>query len=233
MKQYRLFIPVFLLVLILFIGACTPGAEESPLDPNLIYTEAAKTVSAQLTADVPPTEMPSPTALPTNTPIPATITPTMEEPTETLAPTVTSDANATNTPQPTATRNNSADDLVDEALFTVYFPPVDQRYTSGGTFDAQVGFQNVGPNTWNGGYSMRYLSGNTFGVEGKYTIDDYGNVEDVAPGEEVIITIPGMTAPMEEGRYLSNWCFYNNREDQGLPPQCFFLVTFQIIVRND
>jgi hypothetical protein len=115
----------------------------------------------------------------------------------------------------------------------VYFPPVDQIYTSGGSFNAQVGFQNVGPNTWNSGYSMRFLSGNSFGAAGKYTLDEYGSEKDVAPGEEVIITIPGMVAPTEEGRYISNWCFYNNREDQGLPPQCFFLVTFQIIVQND
>ena len=52
------------------------------------------------------------------------------------------------------------------------------------------------------------------------------------PEEDVVITIPGMTAPQEEGRYTSNWCFYNNREDQGLPPQCFYLITFQIIVEN-
>jgi hypothetical protein len=226
---------LFLLAIfsILSVGACVNSTIEPTLDPNMIYTEAAKTVSAQLTAEVPPTEAASPTAPPTNTPVPATNTPIPERATETPLPTATPAEAITNTPQPTATAKSSGDELIDEALFITFYPPTDQIFTSGGTFDAQVGFRNVGPNTWNGGYSMRFLSGNTLGVGSKYTIDDYALKDSVAPGEDVVITIPGMTAPAEEGRYLSNWCFYNNREDQGLRPQCFFLVTFQIIVSND
>ncbi len=220
-------------ILIFSTGACVNTAAEPTLDPNMIYTEAAKTVSAQLTAEVPPTEAASPTAPATNTPVPATNTPLPERATETPLPTETPSENGTNTPQPTATVKTTADELIDEALFITFYPPVDQIFTSGGTFDAQVGFRNVGPNTWNGGYSMRFLSGNTLGVGSKYTIDDYSVKDSVAPGEDVVITIPGMTAPTEEGRYLSNWCFYNNREAQGLRPQCFFLITFQIIVSND
>lgn len=217
----------------LLFGACGTGSAEPTLDPNMIYTEAAKTVSAQLTAEVPPTEAATPTSPPTNTPVPATNTP-LPEPTETPMPTTTEESETVDTPVPTATLASGSDELIDEALFTVYHPPVDQRYTSGGVFDAKVGFQNVGPNTWNSGYSMRFLSGNTFGLnQTKFTLMDFGSVMDVAPGEEVIITIPGMTAPTEEGTYISNWCFYNNREDQGLRPQCFFLVSFQIVVRND
>jgi len=79
---------------------------------------------------------------------------------------------------------------------------------------------------------MRYLSGNTFGVGSKYTIELHSPKTDVRPEEDVVITIPGMTAPQEEGRYTSNWCLYNNREEQGLAPQCFYLITFQIIVEN-
>lgn len=224
---------ILIVISILSVGACVNTAAEPTLDPNMIYTEAAKTVSAQLTAEVPPTDIPTPTAPPTNTPVPATNTPLPERPTETPLPTATEEGESANTPQPTATVRTSGNELIDEALFITFYPPVDQIFTSGGTFDAQVGFRNVGPNTWNGGYSMRYLSGNTFGVGSKYTIDDYALKDSVAPGEDVVITIPGMTAPKEEGRYLSNWCFYNNREAQGLRPQCFFLVTFQIIVSND
>jgi hypothetical protein len=160
-------------IMIIFMGACTTAAQPT-IDPNLVYTEAAKTVSAELTAEVPPTEIPSPTAPPTNTPVPATSTPTPEPPTETPQPTSTQDVDEESLP--TATLKPNTDDLIDEALFTVYFPPVDQRYTSGGVFNAQVGFQNVGPNTWNSGYSMRFLNGNDFGVGGKYTLDEYGNV---------------------------------------------------------
>jgi hypothetical protein len=218
-----------MMVFVFLVGACT--STQPTIDPNIVYTEAAKTVAAELTSEVPPTAPPTATAPPTNTPVPPTNTPTMEPPTETPLPTATADNAAASTPTPTWQAGN--DELIDEALFTVYYPPVDQRYTSGGVFNAQVGFQNVGPNTWNSGYSMRFLSGTDFGVGGKYTLDEFGSVTTVAPGEEVVITIPNMKAPQEEGTYISNWCFYNNREDQGLRPQCFFLVSFQIIVRND
>ena len=233
MKLKLIGVLTFVLIVGFLLGACNTASSEPTLDPNVIYTEAAKTVSAQLTLDAPPTEMPSATAVPTNTPMPATNTPLPERATETLQP--TDESQATNTPAatPTIKANSNANELIDEAVFIVFYPPDDQRFTAGGTFNAQVGFRNTGPNTWNGGYSMRHLSGPDFGVGGKYTIDDYGTTDSVAPGEEVVITIPGMTAPSENGRYMSNWCFYNNREDQGLAPQCFFLVTFQIIVGSE
>ncbi len=229
MKNKLTLCVIVVTVLVLFISACS--STQPTVDPNIVYTEAAKTVAAELTKEVPPTAPPTATPPPTNTPVPPTNTPTTEPPTETPQPTATGENAAASTPTPTL--RAGSDELVDEALFTVYYPPVDQRYTSGGVFNAQVGFQNVGPNTWNSGYSMRFLSGNDFGVGGKYTLDEFGSVTTVAPGEEVVITIPYMTAPQEEGTYISNWCFYNNREDQGLRPQCFFLVSFQIIVRND
>lgn len=229
-KTSRLTLIIGFIIAISIVAACSTTPAEPTLDANMIYTEAAKTVAAQLTAEVTPTEEPTITPIPTNTEMP-TATDIPERPTATEAPEESNEA-AEPTIQPTATTASNANELIDQALFTVFFPPDDQVYTSGGTFNPQVGFQNTGPNTWNNQYSMRYISGSTLGVEGKYTIELYGNNSSVAPGEEVLITLPKMTAPQEEGRYTSNWCFYNNREDQGLAPQCFYLVTFQIIVQN-
>lgn len=226
-------IQVLTLVIItaLITVGCTTGNPEPTLDPAVIYTEAAQTVAAQLTLEAPPTHTPEPTAIPTNTPVPPTNTPLPERPTETPQ---TEGAAPTNTPisEPTATRASSSNELIDDAILTFFYPPDDQVFTAGGTFNAQVGFQNMGPNTWNEDYSLRFLSGNTFGVGSKFVMDDFSNQDSVAPGSEVIFTIPNMTAPSEEGRYLSNWCLYNNREAQDLAPQCFYLITFQIIVDN-
>lgn len=230
-KNIQLSLAMFTILALFLVSACTATPAEPTIDANVIYTEAAKTVAAQLTAEVTPTEIPTITPPPTNTPVP-TATAIPERPTATEAPAEEEAAAATATPNPTATQPSGSNELIDQALFTVFFPPDDQVYTSGGTFKPQVGFLNTGPNTWNGQYSMRYLSGSTMGVSGKYTIELYGSKSSVAPGEEVLITLPKFTAPNEEGRYTSNWCFYNNREDQGLAPQCFFLVTFQIIVKN-
>jgi hypothetical protein len=220
-----------MLITALVTVGCTTGTPEPTLDPAVIYTEAAQTVAAQLTMDAPPTQTPEPTAIPTNTPVPPTSTPLPERPTET--PQTAGDMPTTTPiPQPTATRASSSGELIDDAILTYFYPPDDQVFTADGFFNAQVGFQNMGPITWNEDYSLRYLSGNTFGVGSKFVMDDFSNQDVVAPGSEVIFTIPNMKAPSEEGRYLSNWCLYNNREAQGLAPQCFYLITFQIIVDN-
>ncbi len=221
---------LLIFIVLVLVAACSTTPAEPTIDANLIYTEAAKTVAAQLTNEAPPTLEPTITPVPTNTQAP-TITETPEQPTATETP-QDEGTEVTETPLPTATLNSGGNELIDQASLLTFHPPDDQIYTPGGVFDAQVGFKNTGPNTWNKYYSMRYLSGNTFGVGSKYTIELYSPKDTVEPEEDVVITIPGMTAPQEEGRYTSNWCFYNNREDQGLPPQCFYLITFQIIVEN-
>ncbi|MBN2048733.1 MAG: hypothetical protein JW750_12880 [Anaerolineaceae bacterium] len=212
---------IILTIFSMVFSACAPESQEPTVDANMIYTEAAKTVAAQLTAEaekIPPTETP--------TEVPPTATATEVPPTE--MPTETPVAE-TPTPAPTATA--ARDKLIDQASFSYFYPPDQQVYNVDGRFDAKVGFINAGPNTWNSSYSMRFLSGSSFGAGSKYTLEKYGNNLEVAPGEEVIITIPNMKVPSEPGEYSSNWCFYNNREDQGLPPQCFYLVTFNIIVK--
>lgn len=221
---------LLIFIVVALITACSATPAEPTIDANVIYTEAAKTVAAQLTDEAPPTLEPTITPVPTNTSAP-TITETPEQPPATETP-QEEVVEVTTTPLPTATTTSGGDELIDQASLLTFHPPDDQIYTPGGVFDAQVGFKNTGPNTWNKYYSMRYLSGNTFGVGSKYTIELHSPKSDVRPDEDVVITIPGMTAPQEEGRYLSNWCLYNNREEQGLPPQCFYLITFQIIVEN-
>jgi hypothetical protein len=221
--RYGLTIVIGLLVL---LPACVASELTLYEDPIFRYTKAAQTVFVQLTKDA-PTITPIPTELPTFTTVPATLAPATITPTPTPEPTVTSIAVI----EPTPT-DSDPNELIDQAQLVLYTPPIDQIYSPGGTFEAQVGFRNVGPNVWNNGYSMRFLSGNSFAAARKYTLESYGSQTMVAPGEEVAIAIPAMTAPAEPGTYISNWCFYNNREEQGLPPQCFYIVSFQIIVQQ-
>lgn len=219
---------VFSLVigLLLILPACVASELTLDEDPILRYTEAAQTVFVQLTKDA-PTITPTATELPIFTPRPPTLTPTIATPSPTPEP------SSTPTEEVEPTRNDQdPDELIDKAQLVLYAPPVDQIYSPGDVFEAQVGFRNVGPNTWNSGYSIRFLSGNSFAAAGKFTLESFGSQTTVSPGEEVAITIPAMTAPSEPGTYLSNWCFYNNREEQSLPPQCFYIVSFQIIVRQ-
>jgi hypothetical protein len=228
-NQIKLFISGILTIvigLLVLLPACVASELTLDEDPILRYTEAAQTVFVQLTKDA-PTITPTPTELPTLTPVPPTLTPTITTPSPTPEPSLTPTPEIEPTPYDT-----DPNELIDKAQLVLYAPPVDQLYSPGGTFEAQVGFRNVGPNTWNSGYSMRFLSGNSFAAAGKYTLETFGSQTMVSPGEEVAITISAMTAPTEPGTYISNWCFYNNREEQGLPPQCFYIVSFQIIVQQ-
>ena len=210
----------------LLLPACISNELTLDDDPIIRYTKAAQTVFVQLTKDA-PTITPTSTELPTLTAEPPTPTPTTTTPTLTPEPSLTATAEIQATPTDT-----DANELIDKAQLVLYAPQVDQIYSPGGIFEAQVGFRNVGPNTWNSGYSLRFLNGNSFEAAGKYTLESFGSQTIVAPGAEVAITIPAMTAPTEPGTYVSNWCFYNNREEQGLPPQCFYIVSFQIIVQQ-
>jgi len=146
---------LLIFIVLVLVAACSTTPAEPTIDANLIYTEAAKTVAAQLTNEAPPTVEPSITPIPTNTPLP-TITETLEQPTATDIP-QEEGAEETEAPVPTATQNSGGDELIDLASLLIFHPPDDQIYTPGGVFDAQVGFKNTGPNTWNQYYSMRYL----------------------------------------------------------------------------
>ena len=224
-KKHSIYLLSFCIAVAFLVStSCTASELTLDDDPVLRYTEAAQTVFVQLTRDA-PTVTPTPTL--TVTPEPSTPTPTVPTPTATQEPSATPQVDV----EPTSTRDLS-NELVDLAQLVLSHPPVDQIFSPGGVFTAQIGFSNAGPNTWNSGYSLRFLSGDSFTAAGKYTLEYHGSQTTVAPGEQVVISIPSMTAPMEPGTYLSNWCFYNIREAQGLPPQCFYIVSFQIIVQQ-
>lgn len=237
-----------LIILALILTACNgAAATEDPaaaIDPNQIYTQAAETVSAQLTAAapvateapaaLPPTYTPIPqdaAALPTFTLAVPTVDPGGAAPTQVILP--QQPAAAVPTALPTApAAAAAADKLEDKARFLYQWPGDGFEFNAGGKFDATFAFENIGDTEWNTLYSVRRYQGETFGLgNSKYTFDDFADNQTVSKGEAVNITIPGLQAPLGAGAYDSFWCLYNNREDEGKSPQCFYLFYINIIVK--
>lgn len=224
---------LIMLVLIFSMVSCAPKGEATPtIDPNMIYTEAAATVSAQLTANAP-----QPTVAPA-----ATATAIPERPTTTLAalPTINQTAitQAVAVTQMVATAepvNNAADDKIEDIpQFLGQYPGDGYAFPPGSKFDARFTFKNNGPNTWTPLYSLRRITwkGESFGAEqSKYLLEFFADRTTVHKGEETTITLPGLQAPQSQGQHQSWWCLTNNREDVGKDPQCIYVVSIEILVR--
>lgn len=179
---------MIMLLGLLLLTACgaqpTPAAQPTP-DLNLLRTEVAATVLAQV---------PQICAL---------------TPTATLPPTAT----ATITPQPTATFTATVETtqvtgtvdaaILDKAEWVSQSIQDGTRFTPGQTFTMTWQIRNVGPTTWTAGYRLRFYSGNAFGAPNEVALG-----RDVLPNETVDITVE-MKAPSTEGEYRSDWVMSN------------------------
>ena len=219
---------LIILAITIAVSGCNGGAEEEALptlDPNLVYTEAAQTVAAQLTLAA--TEAPPATA---TVPPEPTVAPQMEFPTPTLPPLPDAGDAAlpqtANTPlapaQPTVAATK-ADKVEDIARLIGQAPLDGQQYPAGAKFDLTLAYVNDADTTWNDLYTVRPVSwyGDTFGAKSKYTFGVYADNKTVNKGEAVTLFIPGLQAPSAAGIYTSLWCICNNREDEGKAFQCF------------
>ncbi|MBV6395886.1 MAG: hypothetical protein HFACDABA_01473 [Anaerolineales bacterium] len=197
-------------VVLWILAAC--GARETPaptLDINLISTQAAQTVAAQITqtaaalptATVPPTNTQaiaapaSPSGLNTVTPgLPAINTPfILASPTLTLLPQATVTG---------ALCNNSA--------FVADVGVQDKTVIKPGrAFVKGWLVQNTGFCSWTIGYYLRRVGGNTDFNAPPYTIQLASQI--VAPGQIAEITLH-MTAPKLPGLYEARYQLYSNLE---------------------
>lgn len=185
MTQTRKFVAVFAITLsFVFLAACsspTPTSAPTP-DLDLVRTEAAATVFAQVTRDLALT--PSPTPLPSPTLAPS---PTLE-PTEALGPTLEI---TTAVIAPTSGENRAewvSQSIADDTVFA-----------PGETFTMTWQLRNVGTSSWTAGYRLRFYSGETFGAPAEILL---GQI--VLPGDTVEITIQ-MRAPNNAGTYRTDW----------------------------
>ena len=136
---------------------------------------------------------------------------------------------------PTEAPAPGSDKIEDVPQFLGQYPGDGFAFNPGSKFDATFTFKNNGENEWNHLYSLRRITwkGESFGAQkSKYLFQEHATNTTVAKGEETTITLPGLQAPLAPGQHDSWWCLYNNREDEGLPPQCIFVVSIEIMVKE-
>jgi Ig-like domain from next to BRCA1 gene len=200
---------IFIVGVLFLLTACNfPGNSTQPtLSPDLIYTAAAQTLTAQETqaAEGTPIVLPSPTSgnvvasptspviiLPTNTSLP---------PTNTTVPTST--PLPTNTPiPPTATpipipcdRGQFVKDM------TV---PDNTEIATGATFIKTWRLKNNGSCTWTSGYTLYFYNGDAMSGPASAQLTN----GTVPPGSTVDVSVT-LIAPSTPGTYKGNWRFRN------------------------
>lgn len=193
-------VPLFL------IGGCTHRPNN-----QLIYTEAAITIAAQLTQT---SAAFSPTPEPTMTPLP----------TETLAPTeapmVLPTLSIVLPPTEAAAAPPAQSDPVENPYKAevVAIGPSPNQFLPGQHFTWTISLKNIGTATWSGKYSLSYSSGIQLANQSSVAIDTV-----TAPGGVMTLSIPA-TAPNEYGTHKSEWKF--SRPD-GV---AFFYIYYNAIV---
>lgn len=177
-----------LLLIILLVSCSLPGGQAvTPISPDAAYTQAAETVSAELTR-VALQASPTPN-IPTNTPI----------------PTATNTPVATNTPIPTATNTPIPCLLVGYNSATIdQTVPDNTKMTPGQTFKKTWRLINAGTCTWNSSYQLVFDRGDGMGVSTGYAQTLTSG--SVTPGKTVDVSV-SLTAPMDPGTYTGYWRF--------------------------
>ncbi len=184
---------------ILLLG-CGPKAAATPtLDPNMIYTAAAQTADARLTAIFQSTPSatpvtPSPTFNVTQTAAAQTAAAPL---TQTAAFALTPAGTATSTPVPTGPSGDRAVFVADVTI------PDNTVLPAGSAFTKTWKLQNGGTTTWTTSYTLAFVSGEQMG-----TITSVPISQSVAPGAQVDVSV-NMVAPSTNGTYQGYWKMKN------------------------
>ena len=179
------FILFFVILNIMSITACSNRTPT--LTGEMVITNVALTVQADLTkiaAD-----------LPTNTPTPdVTPTPTQEPFTPTTAPTLTPTG-----PTPT----NTSEFSIDNGVWVSSNPPDGSVFVPNQNFTMTVTLMNTGDTTWTTSYYIKFSSGDQMKAPDKIFMP-----YPVPPSKNVQIAIP-FTAPESLGLKRSTWKIVN------------------------
>lgn len=205
------------LTILFYLVFIAPGANQPVDEGAVIFTQAAQTLSVQLTqvssdatgtaGAITPTFTPTVTPLqptttprPTNTPLTiATSTPIFTPtPISTSAPQRTptfipGGGGQTGTPGTPGAFCNAAKFIEDVTI------PDDTKVNPGTGFVKTWLLENYGYCTWTTGYKLVFVSGDRLSAPAEVPIQ-----EEVKPGEEVEISV-NMIAPLEPGKYESYW----------------------------
>ncbi|MGB2956577.1 MAG: NBR1-Ig-like domain-containing protein [Anaerolineales bacterium] len=179
------------LLAILVLSACNLS-QDNPLPegkPGALYTEAAMTVSAKLTAD----GIGKPQSAQTLSPE------------ETVSP-------AAGSVMPTLT-HGEGDESKSEPCDQVKFVkdvtiPDDMNLAPGEKFTKTWRLQNAGSCPWTIGYLLYFESGDSMGAPASQELTS----ETIQPGDTVDVSVD-MIAPQEPGMYQGNWKIRNVKGD--------------------
>ena len=193
MKKIKIFL-IFMLITLLLTGcewwASDGNGEET--NSELVFTQVAQTVMAQLTltAEAQPSQTATPTA------------------TETPTATATSTSTATALPSPTSNQsgfNPGVTSSCDEAAFVADVTiPDNTVFTPGTQFTKIWKLSNVGTCAWTSEYKAVFSSGDAMSAAATHNV----TANTVANGQTVDISI-NMTAPLTPGEYIGNWVLRN------------------------
>ncbi len=189
---------ISVLALLFFLAACMPAspAPSKVPDTGALYTQAAQTVSVQLTLGAgqtavaqltqiaaAPTQQPAPptNAPPADTPmpLPPTPTPTPIPPQESPTP----------TPRPCDFAEFVADVTVKDGAITKVDTPFTKTWR----------LKNIGTCTWTEEYDLVFVSGDQMDGDKSVPLEDT-----VRPGETVDVSVD-LVAPEDPGEYLGRW----------------------------
>jgi hypothetical protein len=198
---------IYYATMILLIGVLTgcnlPQGTPTSSSPEAAFTQAAETVSAELTR-VALQASPTPN-LPTETPTPT--------PTDTPQPTNTVAFTPTDTPVPC----NLAGFIADVTV------PDDTIMAAGQNFTKTWRLRNIGTCTWTSSYSVSFINGDAMGVASGYS--QSLTAVPVPPGGTVDISV-NLTAPSSSGTYTGRWSI---REPGGQTFGTNFIVKIKVI----
>lgn len=192
---------ILALISIFFFSACvpvSPGTGDKP-DPGTLYTQAAQTVSVQLTLSAGQTAVAQLTQMAAVTPTLQAVPPTNTEPAPTpIPPSATPEPTRTpEPPTPTARPCDWAEFLGDVTVKdgTIFQP--------GKEFTKVWRLKNIGTCNWTPNYDLVFVSGDLMKGEKVITLD-----RTVRPSETVDISVD-LVSPDEAGDYLGRWQLRN------------------------
>lgn len=196
---------VVLMISILVLAACTPEEDAEPTpDTNMVYTQAAQTVAAQLEAQTTPEPTLDPNLI--RTEAAQTVEASMaQQATETPAGAALPTVAPLNTvaPLPVVASPTSSVPLTsagNSAEWRGQWPTDGSSITVSNDTDAQWTLKNTGTKTWTKEYQYRFYIGE--GQFHKYSA--YYLPKEVLPGEEVTLTVD-MKSNLGNGNYYELW----------------------------
>ncbi len=208
-----------ILVGLILLSACSTTTPEAVQDPNAIYTQAAQTVQAQLsataamlptsTATVEPTatEMPSATPeLPTEAPTAQKTLPTLSAPGSDTNPTAAAGVpTATQAAPVFATSTTMSQQAGDHGVWVGNIPADGSTFGKGEHFSFVFRIMNTGTTTWTKNYKLVFLSDTALSSETVIPLNEVTKPGEVGEFYTMVF------APFDAGKYKSNWKLVNEQ----------------------